>query len=448
MGEHPSSKALEAFLLGRLGARQQRAVVSHLLGGCPRCRDLMAPLSGPMFRPGREIPDDVQAERDQQYENAVSAAFTTALQHHRHLAHERAEAESRVTRLLYGVPPEEPDFWTLALCEVLLEKISSLRHRDLQGMLHLAKLATEAAQKIDIDRYGPAPVADLQARTWAELANALRVTDNLSLAETALRQALEACRRGTGDPLLRARLSELAASLLCDLRQFPSAFRLLDLAHSLYRKEGESHHAGRTLIKKGIHTGRSGDPEDAIRLLARGLRLIDRNRDPKLAFQVLHNLLLFRVELGEFRSARRQLWEMRPLYRHYGDRIALIKLRWIEGKIFVGLGKLERAEAALGQARASFEKEGLEYDAALVSFDLAGLWMMQRKKAEVRRLVTQMLETFRARYIAREAIAALLMLREAVDRDEATVDLLEMVSSLFQGLRNDPKPRTPPEEAT
>ena len=437
MRKHPSSATLEGFLLGRLGIREAKAVVCHLLSGCPRCRNAVAPLAQAMFRPGRAAPAGDPAEREQEYERAVTAALSSTLESHRRMVHERTEAEARVLQLLSGAVPQEVGFWTMALCESLLEKAVALRHQDPRIMLRFTTLAIEVAQRLDPERYGLEPVTDLRARAWAELANAYRVSDQLELAEAALQRALELRPGGSGSPLVRARIAELAASLFCDRRQFPAAFRLLDLAHDLFRKQGRAHDAGRALIKKGLHTGYTGDPEEAIRLLARGLGLIDRDRDPKLVFEVLHNLLLFRVELGEYRLARRQLFEMRPLYRHHGDRIALIKLRGLEGRIYFGLGKLDYAEMAFKQVRESFDREGLVYDAALISFDLAAVWLLKGKKADVHRLVTGMLETFRSRYIAREAIAALLMLREAVNRDEATVDLLQFVSTLFKSLRDD-----------
>jgi tetratricopeptide (TPR) repeat protein len=174
-------------------------------------------------------------------------------------------------------------------------------------------------------------------------------------------------------------------------------------------------------------------------LLARGLLLIDRDRDPKLGFQTLHNILLFRVERGELKSAQRQIWEMRPLYGFHGDEIAQVKLRGVEGKVFLGLGEIDRAVRAFEQAKEGFLQRGLNYDAALVSFDLAGVWLQQGKREEVRRLLGDMLETFRARYIAREAVAALVMLRDAADRNRLTAKLLETAALLFQVLQGEPQ---------
>jgi hypothetical protein len=384
---------------------------------------------------------------DGRYGRPVAAALAAARARSAALDGERSEARAKMARLLYsarrpGEPAvaEQPGFWTWGLCEALLDTSWELRESDPAGMLHLAELAVEGAERLDAEVCGAGPLADLRAQAWAGLANACRVSDRLPLAETAMARAFAARRQGTGSPLLRARLAELSASLLCDQRQFPAAFRLLDLAHDLYRRHGDPHDAARALIKKGLHTGYTGDPEEGINLIARGLSRLDRDRDSRLVFQALHNILLFRVELEEFRTARRQLWEMRPLYARHADRIAQVKLRWIEGKIFIGLGELERAETAFAQAKREFEADGLVYDGALVAFDLAALWLRQGRTAEVHRLASEMLDTFRVRYIAREALASLLMLRNAAGRNEATLDLIGLVASVFE--RSDPVRRS------
>ncbi|HYU35227.1 MAG TPA: hypothetical protein VEW48_24000 [Thermoanaerobaculia bacterium] len=356
------------------------------------------------------------------------------------LERERAEADARIDKLLSGGKMgDEAELWTWGLCERLQERSWELRQKDPAKMVDLAQRAVEVAKSIDPQKYGPEHVEDLSARAWAGLANAYRIADQLSRAETAFSKAFEARRRGTGSPLLQARLAEISASLLCDQRHFPEAFRLLDFAHQTYLRHHALHEAGRALIQKGIHAGRSGDPEDGIQLIARGLRLIDRARDSKLVFQSLHNILLFRVELGDFKSARRLIFEMRPLYEFQGDQIAKVKLRGIEGKVFLGLGEIDRAIRAFQQAKDGFLGLGLDYDAALVSFDLAVVWLEQGKKEEVRRLLHEMLETFRTRYIAREAIAALIMLRDSADEGELTTETVEMIGGLFRAFKKRPK---------
>ncbi len=438
MDEHPTSQILKDLLLGRLSAEDQKPVITHLLTGCPQCREAIGPTAATMFRPCRATTTVPSEKEEALYDRAVASACENALERQRGLERERAEADSLIDSFLNG-EKRKTEIWTWGLCERLQERSWELRQKAPSKMVKLAKRAVEAAQSIDPDRYGAPHVADLSARAWAGLANAYRISDQLTLAEEAFSQAFEARRQGTGSPLLRARLAELSASLLCDQRHFPSAFQLLDFAHQCYLRHHSPHEAGRALIQKGIHTGRSGDPEDGIRLLARGLHLIDRARDSKLVFQSLHNILLFRVELGKFKSARRQIFEMRLLYERHDDQILKTKLRWIEGKVFLGLGEIDRAIRAFQQAKDGFLPLGMDYDAALVSFDLAAVWLEQGKREEARRLLHEMLEIFRARYIAREAIAALIMLRDAADRDELTPDLLEMIGGLFRAYKDRPK---------
>jgi hypothetical protein len=67
-----------------------------------------------------------------------------------------------------------------------------------------------------------------------------------------------------------------------------------------------------------------------------------------------------------------------------------------------------------------------------MGLDVAAIWMRQGRIDKVKRLVLELLEVFRARYVARESIAALLMLRDALDRDRASLELLAMVASVLE----------------
>jgi tetratricopeptide (TPR) repeat protein len=258
------------------------------------------------------------------------------------------------------------------------------------------------------------------------------VSDDLVQAEAAIGRALELRNQGSGSETLQARLAELTAGILSHQRNFTGAFQALDLAYSIHRKQGDSSSAVRVLVQRGIYTGRSGDPEQGIQILARALRHTDENGDSKLRFLILHNILLFRVERGEFRSANLQLFEMRPLYVHHAGTVDLGKLRWIEAKIAAGLGELERAERAFQQVKEEFQGRGQVYAAAVAGLELAAVWLRQGRTDEVKRLVLEMLEVFRSRYVARESIAALLMLRDALDRDRASLELLAMVASVLE----------------
>lgn len=442
MSEHPRREALEGFLLNSLGSREVKATMAHLLGGCDHCRDEMSPLSTVMFAPDAAREPQLSLAEDAAYEQAISAAFDRALTHEQILRREREGAERQVEEMARTMTSavatlqEGPSSW--GLCEALLEKSRSLRFNDRAGMLHWANLARLAADRLDPAVYGAELRTDMQARCWAELANAHRLNDDFAQAEASMACALDLRTQGTGDPLLYARIADLNASLLSDQRRFKEAFRMLDIASAIHRRHSGSREVGRVVILKGLYTGYAGKPEEGLQLLVRGLTMIDRAQESRLMFQALHNILLFRVEVGHFEQARHQLQRMRPLYAAHAVASELMKLHWIEGKIAAGLGDLVTAEATFQQIRQDLDDAGLGYEASILSLELAGVWLRQGRTAEVRGLVTEIVAAFRALGVKREAMSALQMLQEALNRDQATLEIFRLVGGILRRLQSDP----------
>jgi tetratricopeptide (TPR) repeat protein len=426
------------FIRGKLSTRRRRTVIFHLLG-CDPCRQAIAPVADLMFRPGRAVePEDGGGP---EYDGPVYRAISFAVKQSHARIRERAEAEATLARMGedWQSVRDSRELWTWGLCEALLDKSWSFRHEDSREMLRFAKLAREAADRLDPKVYGEKRVFDMQARAWGEYGNACRVTDDLLLAEWAFQRALELRSLGSGSPILRARLAELTAGLLCHQRQFQAALRALDLAYSLYRRHHHALDALRVQILRGIYTGRSGDPEMGLLLLAQALDSARENQieDSKLSFIALHNILLFRVECGEFREANIQLFEMRALYARHAGSVDALKLRWIEGRIAAGLGEDERAERVFVQVRDEFNKRGQVYHSAIAGLDLAALWLRKGRHSDVKRVVGEILEVFRTRHVARETIAALLMLRNALEKDRASLALIVGVAALIEQHQGD-----------
>jgi len=438
MTTHPDRATLEAFLRSGLPAPETKDVLAHLVAGCAHCREQMAPLTVAMFEPAAGDEPVLTPEMNAAYDRAIGGAFAKILQTAQSLRTQREDLDYKVARLLQGPPPDETGFWTWALCEALLDRSRALRHDDPPQMLSLARLACQAADHLLPEIHGRQATMDLRSRTWAEMANAYRVNDDLPQSEAAMAWAMELHSEGTGSPALLARLADLSASLFCDQRRFREAFRMLDTAHILYRQQGETHEAGRVLIMKGLYTGYTGNAEEGLQLLSQGLAALDRERDLRLVFHTLHNILLFRVELGEFAEAQRQIQQMRPLYAHHAGRLEHVKLRGIEGKIAAGLGEYARAEELFREVRRDLDAAGLGYQAALICLDLASVCMRLGKKSQVRKLVEEMVATFRAVGVEREAMAAMLMLTDAVEKDQTTLELLALVSGVLQRLQRGP----------
>jgi tetratricopeptide (TPR) repeat protein len=245
-------------------------------------------------------------------------------------------------------------------------------------------------------------------------------------------------RRGSRRPLLQARLADLVASLFIHQRRFADARELLAAAHDIYAAAGHRHLAGRALVSAGHLEITAASPAEAIQLLARGLALIDHRRASRLASQTLHNMLWSLVDLGYFRLARRQLWRARVLLTTDAHHLDLLRLRWLEGRIQAGLGRPEPAEAAFQEARAGFVAARQVFPAALVALDLAALWSRQRRIRDIRWIAGELVATFRALGIAREAIATLLVLQRACDLDGQVVGLIEAAAAVLREIQHRP----------
>ena len=289
MSEHLTSTSVADLLEGRLTRRAARAVVAHMFQGCEACAAALLP------RPA-----------EHEYEGAIDSAFATA----RARVREGAEAErwlafyiSSGRRPFSNFPlRQKRRIASWSLCEALLQLSHALRKDYPQEMVHFAEIAVEVASLVHWLPYRLEQLRDLEARAWGELANAYRVADELPLAESALEQAYERCRVGTGEPLLLARLDDVAASLFASQRRFKEAFRSLEKARALFLQAGDRHRAGRTLISMGLFSGYDGRPEAAVQLLTDGLNEIDRDRDPDLVYRALQNVVLVTDAAGRLRA--------------------------------------------------------------------------------------------------------------------------------------------------
>lgn len=320
------------------------------------------------------------------------------------------------------------------LCESLISRSQACRYQDPEQMVLLAERAVAVADGLDPMEYGRELAADLRARAFTELANAYRVADDLEAAERMLRRASEWSGRGTQDPLLLARIMRMAAALRGAQRRFPEALALLDAAYTIYERHGDRFNAGGALISKGLYTGYGNDPEKAIQYLIAGLAMINPASDPKVVLSAVHNLVNFLTDCGRFHEARRILRRSRKAYFAAGDRLNLIKMRWVEGKIALGLGELDAAEAAFRDAQARFEEAGLGYHAALVALDLTAVLLEKGETAAARKLVEQTITIFRSRRIAREVMAALLLLQRSLDVDRSALGVLQTVRTYLKRL--------------
>lgn len=427
---HVTDADVALFVSGRLDGLALRCFL-ETLSPCRTCREKIR-FYAPMLDDAAPPPGGV-AELPAGYEAALDAALDrveAGLE--RHVAR-WAEEKAGLARLRrQGADVDEScEVHGWARIEHLLELSSEMRYRDTGQMLLLAQGAASVAGnlglEIDEGRYTPAEQDDLRARTRIELANAFRLNHDFAQAKDCLDEAAGLVDEGHCDPQTEGRLMDVHASVLMDQRQLAEAFVLLDKLRRHYLDLGEAHLAGRALISKGLALHRDDQPLEAIQALRQGLASLIPGRDVKLHSSTQHTLVLALVEAGNFSEAGKLLLESGLRQAFANDPLNLLKLRWVEGKIFAGLRKLWRAEQIFIEVKEKFSHHGREYLVAMLDLELAGVLLRQGRVDEVELLAEEALEIFRTLEVGREALKAVRYLREACRRKRATAELVQQV---------------------
>jgi tetratricopeptide (TPR) repeat protein len=424
------------FLRGELNAGENRRVVRHLL----------------IARRGSRQPLPGAHPAAADYGQAFGGLGFRLADHTREIARERRGLPLLIERLR-DLPPSarrdllgsDPSFHNWPLGEWLIEESQKIGDSDPGRAGELASDAVLIMEALVPGTYGAALVEDFKARAWAAKGEALRRLSDLRKAEDAFASAEEYLLQGTGDPLEEAQILELKAALYRDQRRVGEAHLLLDDVIVIYRQYRDPHLLGRAFIQKGRVEGRVNALEPAIRWLRKGLGLIDPARERSLDLSARHSLMLYLNESGRPREARFLLKASGPEFLRHGSPLLNLRLRWLEGKIYDALGFLGEAEKALIDARQGFADLEVGFSAAAVSLDLAGLYAVHGRAAELRRLAEEMLPIFQSRDLHQEAIAALLAFRQAA-RMETTIsaELLAEIRACLDRARQDPKLRLEP----
>lgn len=443
---HPTDSLLEEFA-GTL-ADGHGSIVRHL-SECGGCRARLQRMLDQGFGSLEERSSKVVVRWPGGRACLYGAAFLQAekvFQHRRAaLEAERAVAPMVLSELLRQ-PPERREmllrngrrFQSWGVLELLIERSREKGFEDpVQGEA-LARLALSLLERLDPEHYGAERIQDLRARVWGQIGNLRRIVSDFPGAEKAFETAFALLRQGTADLMEKAILLDVRASLLREQRRFDEAARLLRRAQRIFLQYGEKNRAGKVLVKMSTVHEHAARSDEAIRVLYEALKLIEAERDPRLLLAAQHNLITNLAETGRFMEAQGLFIQARPLYARFQDGWTQNRRRWVEGRIARGLGQLPEAESLLRAARDGFVGEGVSYDVALVSLDLALVYAEQGRTAELKRIARETIPFFSSRPIHREALAALVLWAQAVRAERASRELILEVASFLRRARHDP----------
>ncbi|HEX5720892.1 MAG TPA: tetratricopeptide repeat protein [Thermoanaerobaculia bacterium] len=429
--DHLKVKDFERFLRNATAtgtAPRNTRLVRHLLAACAPCQENLrtaASSSPEAYDYGTSFADAEQSlaaflakDRTSEVSAEDLLAELTQLP--------PAVQVERVVSGRYAVP---------SFVKYLIDASHGVRYQDPARMLHFANLARLAAQACPVEAVGSEPrQADLRAQAWRQYGNSLRVLGHLGEAEEAISVARRHLEEGTRDPLLRARFCTQAVSLRLAQRQFDKAIELAEEAGQIYTDLEDDHAFASTLVQKAIACLYAGEGEESVQILNRAIPLIEAERDPNLLLSACHNLVRSYIELGRPEQALSLYSETRDLYRRSKDPLLKLRLAWQEGLLLRDLGHLRASETILLDARQGFVDRELFYEAALISLDLAAVYVKLQAESQLKQTVAETVPIFRSLGVERELLGSLLQLQQPPHQNRQTLALLQVLSSQIEQL--------------
>jgi tetratricopeptide (TPR) repeat protein len=446
---HPDGGLLDRFMRDDVGAPDRRRVVRHLLTGCPSCVAVTRRIWEIAGRASPANPSETAlstpADRPASYDEAIAHALAAGRRWEEELAAERRAAPGLFAKLL-ATPAarrlsqvrRSERCRSVGLLDLLLERCRDERRppseRPLPGgpestrRIEIAELTVAVAERLDPAVHGPSVARDLLGRAWVESGQVRLFAGDLPGAERAIRSATPLFAFADTEPRERLELLRLEAAVAAEAGRAEEADRLLDRAAATARAAREPHLLGSVLVERGTLQATTGRYGTAIDLLGEAVELLDEAADPVLLASALHRRAALLLEVERAAEARGAALRLAPLYERLGNRPGLLRLRWL-------VGKIDEDEVALLETREGLLAEGLGLAAAQVSLDLAVVYAKKGLAAETRRLAGEIFPIFRNRDLRREAMAALLVFRRAVETGSASLEFLVEVARYLLGSR-------------
>jgi hypothetical protein len=283
---------------------------------------------------------------------------------------------------------------------------------------------------------------DALTRATAYRANALRACGKLCEAAERMACARSLLRhQHVTELLVYAELDWMEGILRKDERRFQEAEALLSRSAALFDLAQERIEAARPLLTLGLAYYDQQELAKAIETTEAALAFLKPESEPRLYLCGRHNLALFYVESGRYEAAAVILAADEALYQEFPDRWTSLRKLWLAGKIAMRTEDLAEAEEAFLQVRSGFLDQGIGYDAAMVSLDLALLYLRQNRTVELRALAEEMHAVFASEDVHREAVAALLLFQEAARREALTAEMVEEMIVYLKRAQGNPAMR-------
>lgn len=428
---HVTRRLLLAARRGQLSYRHLAETLLVRLGElCPACREEAeavhrGELPVEAYRESVSHAVEVEARLRQYEKDAMAAPELLGLL--RNLS-----PEQRLLR----IENSPRRFGNLALGEAILDEARACLPADPEGSLAWARTLEAVSAGY------PMPYPEHRVLAVAYQGNARRTAGRFDEARRLLFQAQELLvEHQVLDPEVTAELHSLFGSLETVERRYDEAADHLESAADLYSTVGDGVRLARILMKLGLLHELMDDLPEALRADKAALALLSPEEERNLYLSARLNYALHLFDSGDSVTARDVLDYELTLYLTEADPHTRLRFDWLQGRLAGDLGEPEVAERGLVQVQEELVRQGDGFDAAIAGLHLAALYHQQDRPEDVERVAAQAVDLFQAHALHREALAALMLLRDAARARSLGEETLRQVTRFLQDARRDPAAR-------
>jgi len=437
MYPHLMAEEVDAFVADRLPRSRSRDLAIHLLG-CAECAevfhrlhpnrgaDRLAEFLG-LPEPAPTEPSELTRCALEIAENDEGLALWQELSH--------LPANHKDLRLRNLTQSQV----TPGLIMAILHDSRRLWHESAQEAGDLARQALQLVKRLQAGGYPlRSLLVDLRAQSLGYLGNAERIQGDLRSGEPKVRTALLlVLTSGSGDVALIGLLLWLWAKVRRDAEDFSQAHSLYNLAEACFGTVNDQEWLRIVELDRANLLAEEGNLTESTEQLEQLVQAEGFSSMSSLAqLSAIQSLAFGLCELDRFFEARKLLPQVEALAQMLGGSLNHLKVKWLKARVAAGSRNKRAAERRYTEVRDRLVEIEHSMDAALVTLELAELYLAWGRSQEAREQAAVVLEVCRSlEGLRREELEAIATLVQAEE------DCLERALSSLRSLLDRPPSR-------
>ena len=395
--------------------------VTHL-AECSACRQRYA---------ANVVPFDPAARRNREREFTSVAAK---------LERERDESSDVVARYLRDTPTDEwsrlaemPDLRNNAALEQMSEEVRRRLDRQSTEALAIANVATSISETLPPGAYPSIVLAQLRSTAWRDRANALRYAARYDEALQSIERAESIVQQFVTLPYDHAVVQLVKGMILAQIGRLDEAYVVLSECRNIFREHHDTRRFQQAALAEANALYEATKYTEARRVYEDLLR---EPLDVEYQARIHNNLGYCATQLGDFVQANIHFSEAIAKFTDLGFTDEIPRTERGAGLVFIARGQIATGLGHLENARRAFRINGMVEEAALCALNIAAVLVERGDDSDARSIIQTIADELAAAGLDKNAIAAVVRLRDAIDMDDATVETVRTVHALIEVLRD------------